>query len=149
MNWKVVILAGLAYYVTVFIIGFAAGPVIHEGVLEALYDANAVFWRPELNQDPPDIAALMPRWIVGGLFGAFVVAGVFDKFRSALSGTAVMKGVKFGFAVALLNMAYAVGYSGIFNLPNTIWAWWIAEAFVYYLVGGAVLGWVTQKLSTE
>ena len=149
MNWKVIILAGLAYYVAMFLVSFVTGPLIHEGVLDELYRANESFWRPELNQDPPDMAALMPRWIAAGLFGAFVVAAIFDNFRSALSGSAVMKGVKFGFVVAMLNMTFAVGWSGIFNLPNEIWGWWIVEGFGYYLIGGAVLGWTADKLSPQ
>ena len=48
MNWKVIILGGLAYFIATFVIGMATGPIIHEGVLEELYNATAVFWRPEL-----------------------------------------------------------------------------------------------------
>ena len=149
MNWKVIILGGLAYFVATFAMGAATGPLIHEGVLEELYNATSVFWRPELNQDPPDLAALMPRWIAGGLLTAFLYAGIYDCFRSALNGSAVIKGLKYGFVLFLITSAYAVAMSGIFNLPNAIWGWWMAEGLLYSLVGGAALGWVTQKLSPE
>ena len=27
------------------------------------YKATAEYWRPELNEDPPDMTTLLPRWI--------------------------------------------------------------------------------------
>ena len=60
-NIKVILLGGLAMYVAEFLLSMATGGVIHEGILTELYQANASFWRPELNQQPPDMAALMPR----------------------------------------------------------------------------------------
>ncbi len=149
MNWKVIILGGLAYFVSSFIIGMAAGPLIHEGVLAEVYKATASFWRPELNEVPPDIAALMPQWITVGLITSFIFAGIYDKIRSALSGSAVIKGLKFGFILMLINAAYGVGMSGVFNLPNEIWGWWIFESIFYFLIGGVVLGWVCEKLAPE
>jgi hypothetical protein len=41
---------------------------------------------------------------------------------------------------------FAAGYSGMFNLPDSIWAVWGLESFLYYLPGGAVLGWLGDKL---
>lgn len=149
MNWKVIFLGGLAYTVATFAVGMATGPLIHEGVLAELYQAHASFWRPELNEVPPDMAALMPQWITVGLITAFIYAGIYDKIRSVLGGSAVVKGLKFGLIIFLMNASYAVGMSGVFNLPNTIWAWWIIEGLILAFVGGAVLGWVCEKLSPE
>ena len=149
LNFKVIILAGLAMYVAQFVIGFLTGPLIHEGVLEEPYKANASFWRPELNQDPPDMAALMPRWIATGLITAFIIAGIFDNIRCGLSGSVAVRGIKYGIILWLISACLMAGWSGIFNLPMEIWAWWSAESVLYYLVGGFVLGWVTGKLAPE
>jgi hypothetical protein len=125
----------------------AAGMLIHEGVLQDLYIQTAQFWRPELNED--NMAALMPRWIAVGLIVAFISVGIYDNIRSAFSGSAVVKGVKFGFVLFLINTCYAAGLSGVFNLPETIWFWWTLEGFFLLLIGGAVLGWVAEKLAPE
>jgi hypothetical protein len=145
MNWKLIILGGLAMYVVMLVISFATGPIIHEGVLEQVYKDNSQFWRPELNQDPPDMAALMPRWITVGLITTFIFAALYGAVRSAFSGPGWMKGLKYGFGLSILTCCFAAGWSGIFNLPETIWAWWGAETFVYYLPGGAVLGWLGER----
>jgi len=147
MHWKLVVIGGLVFYVVIFLVSGATGPLIHNGVLLPLYEANAEHWRPELTADPPDMAALMPRWITTGLIGAFLTALVYAWVRPAFSGAGWKKGLKFGFAVWLLNLCWFLGWSGIFDLPDVIWMWWAVEAFVAYLVGGLVLGWVAEKLA--
>lgn len=149
LNFKVILLGGLAMYATQWILSMLTGQLIHEGVLEDLYIANAQFWRPELNQDPPDMAAMLPRWIAVGLITTFIITAIYDNIRSALDGSGVIKGVKFGFIAWLFSAAFSAGWSGVFNLPEAIWMWWSIEFLLMYLAGGAVLGWVTQKLSPE
>lgn len=145
MNWKLIILGGLAMYVVMFAVSFATGPIIHEGVLEQSYIDNSEFWRPELNQDPPDMAALMPRWIGVGLLTTFIFAAIYGVVRPAFAGPGWMQGLKYGAVLSILTCCFAAGYSGIFNLPDSIWVWWGAETFLYYLPGGAVLGWLGDK----
>jgi len=148
-NIKVILLGGLAMYVAEFIVSMATGGFIHEGVLEDLYIANSSFWRPELNQDPPDMAALMPRWIIGGLITTFIMVAIYDNIRSAFAGSGVVKGVKYGFILFLFSACFSTGWSGVFNLPEMIWVWWNVEALVIYLVGGAALGWVVNRISPQ
>ena len=145
-RWKLIVLGGLAYYIVTFIVGFATGPLIHEGVLKPTYQANSQLWRPELNQDPPDMAALMPRWITTGVIGSFIVAGIFGWIRPAFSGPGWKRGLQYGVVLGLLGIVCCLGYSGIFNAPDKIWIWWAFEGFLYYLPGGAVLGWLGGKL---
>jgi hypothetical protein len=148
-NIKVILLGGLAMYVAEFLLSMVTGGLIHEGILKELYIANASFWRPELNQDPPDMAALMPVWITTGLITTFIIVAIFDNIRSALDGSSWLKGAKFGFIVFLFSACFSAGWSGVFNLPGMIWVWWNVEALAMYLVGGAVLGLVVSKLSPE
>ena len=148
-NLKVILLGGLAFYVAQWIVSAITGSFIHEGVLLEAYQANASFWRPELNQVPPDMAALLPRWITTGLISTFILTAIYDNIRSALDGSGAVKGLKFGFIAWLFSVCLSAGWSGIFNLPNEIWIWWNAEFLLIYLVGGAVLGFVTAKLSPE
>lgn len=149
LNFKVIIVAGLAMYAAQFALGMLTGPLVHEGVLEEPYKAHSEFWRPELNQDPPDMVALLPRWIATGLIGTFILAGIFDNLRGGLSGSVAVRGVKYGIVLFLVNVVISAGWSGVFNLPVVIWAWWSAEALLYYVVGGFVLGWVTGKLAPD
>ena len=77
MNWKAIVLGGLAYYATAFVVSMVGGVFIHEGVLDAAYRATESFWRPELVQQPPDMAALMPMWIATGIVTSFILAGIY------------------------------------------------------------------------
>jgi hypothetical protein len=149
MNWKIVFIGGLAFYVAMFIVSFGTGYLIHspDGVLFETYRETASFWRPELNADPPDMGALMPMWITTGLVSAFIVAGIYAVVRSSLTGAAWQRGVKFGVIVALFVLVSTLGYRGVFNLPDNIWLWWLVDATILHLIGGAVLGVVAEKLS--
>jgi len=147
MNWKIVFIGGVAMYIATFLVGMLTGPLIHEGVLKEAYIATASFWRPELNQQPPDMAALMPRWITTGLIGAFICAGVYSIVRSSLAGAGWMRGLKFGVILSVLALGFMGAYSGVFNLPDTIWVWWAIGTVVTYLVGGIALGFVAEKLA--
>jgi hypothetical protein len=146
MNWKLLLFGGLAYYGITWIVSFITGPVIHEGVLDEVYRANAQFWRPELNQDPRDMAALIPLWVLNGLVGAFIIAFLYQWVRPALSGKGWMRGAKFGVGLTLFGSALMLGWSGVFNLPPMIWSWWAFEQLFYFTLGCAALGWVGDKL---
>ena len=145
MRWKLIILGGLAFYVAMWLISMATGPLIHEGILKATYQAHAHLWRPELNQDPPNMAALMPRWVLTGLLASLVQAGIYGAIQSALAGPGWMKGLKYGLILSLFAACMAAGYSGIFSAPDRIWAVWSLESFLYYLPAGALLGWLTER----
>jgi len=147
MNWKIILIGGLIFYVVLFALSFVTGPVVHNNILLPTYQATAQFWRPELMSDPPDMAALLPRWITTGLIGSFVMAGIYDHVRSSFAGSGWQRGLKYGFVLALLSAVFGASMSGVFNLPDRIWAWWSAETLVLYLVAGAVLGLVAEKLS--
>ncbi|MDH3839472.1 MAG: hypothetical protein OET16_06475 [Chromatiales bacterium] len=146
MNWKIVFIGGLACYVAQWIAGFVTGAVIHEGILDPVYIATPQFWRPELVQDPPDIMALLPRWISAGLIGSFLFAGIYSLLRHAFAGPGWLRGLKFGLMVAVIAASAMLGWSGVLALPDVIWAWWAFESFIYYPLGGAVLGWVAARL---
>ena len=103
MNWKLIILGGLAFYVVMFIVSIPSGMLIHNGVLDAPYRANSEFWRPELNQDPPDMAALMPRWIGVGLLTTFIFSAIYGWLRPAFSGAPWQKGLKFGLLLSIVG----------------------------------------------
>lgn len=149
VNWKLIIVGGIVYYAAQFIVGMASGVFIHEGVLEPYYQATTQFWRPELNQDPPDMAALMPRWIASGLIASFLAVAVYSWVRPALAGAGWLKGLKFGCIVLLLSTGVMLGWSGVFNLPDAIWGWWWAESVLYFLIGGLVLGWFAERFMPE
>ena len=147
MNWKLIIGGGLVYYVTQFIVGMGTGVVIHNGILMETYRATTEFWRPELNQVPPDMGALMPLWIATGLIASFLSAGVYGWIRPAFSGPGWQKGVKFGVVVLIFAACFMLAYSGVFNLPYRVWFWWFVESICYFIVGGAALGWFAEKFA--
>ena len=149
MNWKITILGGLAFYITTFIIGmFVAGPLIHEGVLVELYAANSSYWRPELNQVPPDISTLMPLWITTGLLMSFIYAGIYSVVRESLPGCKldVTRGMTFAAILILIQGTSMASWFGVFNLPADIWLWWFAEIAINTLIGCIVMAIVAKKL---
>lgn len=149
MNWKIVFIGGVVYYVVFFLLSMVGGNFIHgpEGVLGPVYREFASFWRPELNADPPDMAALMKMWVPIGLVSSFLLAGVYSVIRSSLTGSGLQRGLKFGVISWIFALVSALGYWGLFNLPNEIWFWWLAEGVWMHLITGAVLGWVAQKIA--
>lgn len=149
LDWRVIVGGGLLMYIAQFAVSMITGGLIHEGVLDPLYKATTEFWRPELNQDPPDMAALMPRWITTGLLAAFIQAGIFDNIRSALNGSGIVKGLKFGLMIAVIYALFGAAFSGVFNLPDAIWGWWAFDGFIVYPIGGLVLGWFAGKFGSD
>jgi hypothetical protein len=149
MNWKIVFIGGVAYYFTFFLLSMIGGSFIHgpEGVLGPLYRELPSFWRPELNSNPPDMAALMKMWVPIGLLSSFLLAGIYSAIRSSFAGSGIVRGVKFGVVSWTFGLVAALGYWGILNLPNKIWAWWLIEGIWMHLIAGAVLGWVAQKIA--
>ena len=149
LNIKTVLIGGIVFYAASWVIGFGTGALIHEGVLDAAYRATESFWRPELAQDPPDMAALMPRWIATGLIAAFILVGIYDNIRGALEGPGWLKGLKFGVVLSLIYATTAAGWSGVFSLPNSMWAWWAFDALLVYCFAATVLGWYVGKWGSD
>ncbi|MBA3565178.1 MAG: hypothetical protein H0W33_14475 [Gammaproteobacteria bacterium] len=90
----------------------------------------------------------MPYWLTTGLISAFILAGVYGWLRPALAGTGWMHGAKFGLVLFLVSATFALGYSGVFNLPGQLWITWTLEGLLYFVVAGAALGWVAEKVAT-
>jgi hypothetical protein len=147
MNAKLILLGGIAWYATAWVVSMATASFIHEGVLADDYLATAAFWRPELMQDPPDMAALMPRWLATGLMSAFLTALVYGWLRPAFTGPGWLKGIKFGLVALILHGCFMMGWSGVFGLPDHIWVWWWVESALYFVAAGAVLGWVADRFA--
>ena len=124
MNWKIIVLGGIAYYVDVLPAVDHRRRFIHspEGVLGATYRDYAAFWRPELNAVPPDMASLMKLWVPIGLFSSVLLAGVYSVDPLVVLGSGLVRGVKFGVVSWLFGLVAALGYWGILNLPNKVWA---------------------------
>jgi hypothetical protein len=148
LNFKTIIVGGVVFYAITFVFGMISGYFIHEGVMVPVYKATTEFWRPELNQEPPDMAALMPRWMTTGLLMSFIFAGIYDNIRGALNGSGAIKGLKFGLILGLLYMSFLAGLSGVFNLPDSIWAWWAVDGFYVYSLSGMGLGWYVGKFGS-
>ena len=77
---------------------------------------------------------------------ALIAAAVYSAVRPALAGAPLVRGLKFGLITIAFCVINALGYHGVFNLPDRIWAWWIVGSVISNFLAGAVLGWVAQKL---
>lgn len=148
MSARFIVLGGLAYFVVANIVGAVTGQLIHGegGFLEALYRANEAMWRPELNQKPPDLGALMPLWISVGLINSLIVAAVYNLFANAMRGGPIANGLRFGAGAGLIMIGLYASYFGIFALPATIWVTWAIEGLVIYSLGGITLAFIGRRL---
>ncbi|MBM4219591.1 MAG: hypothetical protein FJ171_08145 [Gammaproteobacteria bacterium] len=150
MNWKVTLIGGLAYYLALLVVSMVLGHFIHDpaaGVLAGAYRDTAAFWRPELMSNPPDMSLMWRLWIPSGLTAALIAAAVYSVVRSALTGPSWRRGLQFGLITIAFCVINALGYHGIFNLPDKIWVWWIAGSVMSNLVAGALLGVVAEKMA--
>lgn len=148
MNWKAVVIGGLVFWIVTNVVGIVVtGPVIHEGILDPVYQANESFWLPELRQDSLDRAALMPQWLLNSLIFSLIVAGIYSCVHSSFSGAGWKKGMMWGLCVGFLVAGVTWSWSGVFNLPTQMWVWWIIDGLILFLVGGAAMGWATALLA--
>lgn len=148
MKLKCIVIGGLVFFVLSNLLGFVTGPLIHEGVLDPLYAENAGFWRPELNQDPPDMAALMPTWLLNSLIVSLVIAWLYCGCKCG-DGPGWKRGMRFGLGLGIFVCAMYLAWSGVFNLPSKIWIFWGAEALVAYVICGAAMGWAVGKWCSD
>ncbi len=147
MNWKLIIVGGLVFYVATFVLSFVTGPVIHNGILKPLYGETAQFWRPELAKDPPDMAALLPIWIPTGIFLSLVTAALYSFVRPSLQGPPWKRGALFGLLLAIYIAATYGAWFGVFNLPAKILVWWSVDGLILNVLGGIALGVVADKVA--
>ncbi len=148
MNWKLVGIGALVFWIVSNIIGMAVtGPIIHQGVLDPVYRAHESFWIEPLRQDPPDMAAVLPYWLINSLLASLVIAGIYSCVHSCFKGPGWRKGLTWGLCLAILTFCTYLAFSGLFALPMTIFIWWGVDAAIIYMISGAAMGWVGGRFA--
>ena len=148
MNWKLIIIGGIVFWLVTNVVGmFVTGIIIHEGILDPIYQANESFWLPPLREDPPDMAAVMPHWLLTSFVASLVVAGIYSCVHSSFNGPGWRKGLTWGFCLALVTFMTYMSFSGLFHLPMKLWLWWGFDALILYAAGGTALGWAGQRFA--
>lgn len=150
MKWKCCLISAIVFFVVSNVIGIAVtGPIIHEGVLDSAYQASESFWRPELRQDPPDIGAMMPIWLLNSFLASLVIGWLYCLFRRCVGGPGWQRGLKIGLCLAVFGCSQMLGWSGLFALPAAIWLWWALDYAIIYAVAGIAMGWAAGKWAAE
>lgn len=146
MNVKCILIGAIVFLIVTNILGMAvSGPLIHEGILDPIYQEHETFWRPELREDPPDMAALMPMWILNGFIVSLIVAWLYCMFRRCCAGAEWKRGMMFCIYLAIFGCGMMLAWSGVFALPAKLWLWWAVDTLVIYAIGGAGMGWAVGK----
>ncbi len=150
MNWKLIFVGGIVFWLVTNIVGmFGTGIIIHEMILDSAYRANQSFWIPALRQDPPDMAAVLPYWLLNSFLSSLVVAGIYSCVQSAFSGPGWKRGLLWGLSLGIFTFATLLSYSGVIDLPMQIWIWWGVDSVILFLIGGAALGWAGQRFAQK
>ena len=148
MNWKLIIVGGLAFWLVTNIVGFGVtGPIIHAGILGPMHKAHESLWIEPLRQDPPDMAAVMPRWLVTSLISSLVVAGLYSCLRKAFEGPGWRCGMTWGLYLAIFSFVTLMSHSAVIALPMTIVIWWGVDGLIRFVLGGAAIGWVGERFA--
>ena len=148
MNWKLIVIGGLVFWLVTNILGLGVtGPIIHNSILDPMYRATEMLWIEPLRQDPPDLAAVMPRWIVVSLISSLVVAGLYSCLRKAFEGPGWKCGMTWGLYMGIFSFVTLLGYSGVIALPMTIVVWWGVDGLVLFVLGGAAMGWAGERFA--
>jgi len=146
--WKAVIIGGIVFWIVTNIFGmFGTGILIHEKILDPIYRANESFWVPELRQDPPDMAALMPKWLINSLISSLIVSGIYVCVHSSFSGAGWKKGLMWGLCLGFFAGAMVWSWGGLFDLPAKMWVWLVIDGLILYPIGGAAMGWATARFA--
>ncbi len=150
MNWKLIVIGGLVFWLVTNILGLGVtGPIIHNSILDPMYRATEMLWIEPLRQDPPDLAAVMPRWIVVSLISSLVVAGLYSCLRKAFEGPGWKCGMTWGLYMGIFSFVTLLGYSGVIALPMTIVVWWGVDGLVLFVLGGAAMGWAGERFAGD
>lgn len=150
MNWKLIVIGGLVFWLVTNIVGLGVtGQIIHNMILDPLYRATESLWIEPLRQDPPDMAAVMPRWIVVSLISSLVVAGLYSCLRKAFEGPGWKCGMTWGLYLGIFSFVTLLGYSGVIALPMTIVIWWGVDGLILFVLGGAAMGWAGERFAGD
>ena len=150
MNWKLIVIGGLVFWLVTNILGLGVtGPIIHNSILDPMYRATEMLWIEPLRQDPPDLAAVMPRWIVVSLISSLVVAGLYSCLRKAFEGPGWKCGMTWGLYMGIFSFVTLLGYSGVIALPMTIVVWWGVDGLILFVLGGAAMGWAGERFAGD
>ncbi len=148
MNTKAIVVGTLVFWLVTNLLGmFVTGFLIHSMILKPTYQATQSFWLPALNQDPPDMAALLPHWLLVALAMSLVVAGIYSCVRSSFKGPGWKRGLTWGLSLGIFIFVYTFSLSGVFNLPLSMFVWWGIDGLLAFTIGGAAMGWATEKFA--
>jgi hypothetical protein len=136
MNTKRWFLAGLAAFVTVFVLDM----IVHGKLLMGLYEQTAAVWRPQAEYNQ-----LMWLMFVTEAMFAFALAW-FYTLGYEPGKAALRQGIRFGFYVGVVLVA-AQGFTWyvVLPVPFILNLGWLASVMVSCLASGTVIGLIYRK----
>ncbi len=150
MNWKRVLLGTVVFWLVSNILGLGlTGWLIHEKVLDSEYQAHEKLWLPELVQDPPDMASLMPKWLLLSFVSSLVVATIYNLVRGSFAGPGWRRGLSLGACLGIFASVSYFSLTGMIAMSTKIALWWSLDALLLFLASGAAMGWAVGKWAED
>lgn len=79
--------------------------------------------------------------IIFGFIGAIIFVSIFAMLGSSIRGSAIRKGLTFGFVVFLIaNVPGTLSMFLLLAIPIEIVILWTLESFLSYIIGGSIIG---------
>lgn len=130
MNYRRVLLAGLAAWVAAMALGY----LINEVLLAGIFAENAAAMRPEA-----DVDARLPIGFVVMLFGYLAFAYVYAKGYEG--GNGVAEGIRLGALVAVLMTAFGLVWQYVmYPISGKLTVVMVVDMFIESMIYGGIIG---------
>ena len=135
MNYKKLILASIAGFLSVFLFEM----IWHGFLMKGMYDATSEVWRPEEDHN-------MPLMFLSQLLFAGSMAFVYTVFKPALK---CKIGLQYGFSIGLIMAMPALGTYCYMPIPLTISLMWMVAALLKCILCGITIGFIFKDKKTN
>lgn len=122
----------------VYIVGQAAGFLVHQVMLADTYQALAHLWRPEAEM----MGMMWMMFVTGALYSFFFCL----IYSLGFAGNGVAGGVKYGLLIGLfMSVPMAIDNYVIYPIPSSLALSWMISGLAMFVIYGAIVGAIYKR----